>query len=1229
MVKSSQHLYVSLFFFYINILMHTEILKKIEIDDNNILNRIKEYETDTKDNVLFSTLVGGLGNQLLILFNLLSLGIDNDMDIYIDKHFQHYQHHSYEKYHFFKNISGININEIQAYTTYEEPEYKYNKISLDKTMNTKVAGYFQSYKYFWHNKDKIKDMIYIDNSKLSQVKQSLSLYEKIIAIHVRLTDYTKLPEYHPIPTFEYYKKSLSSYDLNNYTVILFSDDTEEAKKILSPLNIKNIVMADDINSDDEYQFLMLCLSDVRICANSTFSLMSCYFNEIFNFKSGCEYIFPKKWFGSEGPSYDICDIIPVDNYRFKLVDISSENLKVSILIPTHDLKGEQIKFMKKALPIIFNQTYKNFEIVITDNNDTTETKDFIINDFKNYYLTTNPSKSNIDTFDINKIKYTYCKIKGWSPNHNHGLDLCTGDLIKILHQDNYFLNEFSLENIVAAFNNNDINWLVSSYYHQNENESEGELYRNYIPEYIDEIVNGENLLGDPSCLTLKKKCVLKFKTSMKYYVDCEYYFRLKQKFGLPFVLKISNIVVLQHDKQVTHTLTIKEVLKEHFELKKIGNDYGINFDEYPWWVNDNTFSSNSKIIYDRELYEYKKIMTNTFTYNEISEMIKTYYINLNERGDRNLEILTELKKCNITNYERFSAIKPDKDMINNCNLIEVDKLWPKDGNPPNINDEIDFKYIRGATGCKLSHYKILKKFYFEDKYKYLLVLEDDCVLATDTLNIINNSLSYLNKFNVKFNILYLSATIHHHEYYNFAEKISEKVLKLKKGWGNTTHAMIFSRDTVNDVIKILGKSNNEIDDVYKNKVDNRYITHPVIGFQRKSPSDIGLFREEKYNITDNEIVFYGELDKRYNYSNIDCVGIKYLIYRSNKEFNNKMSESFYNFLISDLNLGEVKHLDNYNKNVTYICFSNQNEINVKINFIYVNDNSVDITFFNNHLNMKFFIELDIDRFNKLREDFSVRDKLAYINSNTQSLYSGCVTTNIIDINKYHIEMNSETLYVVNLLHSVKRKERFINNNININYEFISAILYNPGWLGCSLSHKLLVKNADRNKLEYVKICEDDCIISDENIINMALETLKNSKKPFELLSCFMSNVTDDVIIEDIINLNGNYKLLKINEWTSTVFNIYHKNSYKYFLNYDEKKANDKEKDKDGNLIWTIDRFLKFKHIWVIYPYPIRIIDEISEIWKSSIFNGDNYNDYVELKDKSLCNLKKKLDDFNE
>ena len=41
------------------------------------------------------------------------------------------------------------------------------------------------------------------------------------------------------------------------------------------------------------------ISDVVIGANSSFSLIACYLNEIYKFNTKSEYIFPDKWFGQK------------------------------------------------------------------------------------------------------------------------------------------------------------------------------------------------------------------------------------------------------------------------------------------------------------------------------------------------------------------------------------------------------------------------------------------------------------------------------------------------------------------------------------------------------------------------------------------------------------------------------------------------------------------------------------------------------------------------------------------------------------------------------------------------------------------------------------------------------------------------------------------------------------------------------------------------------------------
>ena len=195
-----------------------------------------------------------------------------------------------------------------------ENGYKYDKIELDYETDYVINGYHQSYKYFWNHREEIKRYIFIDEDKLNSIGDTLNKYGKrILAIHVRLGDYIKLADHHYVQPLEYYKKALSYYTLEDYQIILFSDEIQAAKEKLDPLNL-DFICADDILTGDEEQFLMLCLCDVRICSNSTYSLMSCYFNEMYNFKEDCEYILPNTWFGPKGPNNNVNDYCL--NYKF-------------------------------------------------------------------------------------------------------------------------------------------------------------------------------------------------------------------------------------------------------------------------------------------------------------------------------------------------------------------------------------------------------------------------------------------------------------------------------------------------------------------------------------------------------------------------------------------------------------------------------------------------------------------------------------------------------------------------------------------------------------------------------------------------------------------------------------------------------------------------------------------------------------------------------------------------
>ena len=83
---------------------------------------------------------------------------------------------------------------------------------------------------------------------------------------------------------EYYKKAIHNYNISNYKIFLISNDIENAENLIKPLNLQ-YTLADNIYFKEKQQFYMLMLADVHIGANSSFSLMASYLNDIYNFNS--------------------------------------------------------------------------------------------------------------------------------------------------------------------------------------------------------------------------------------------------------------------------------------------------------------------------------------------------------------------------------------------------------------------------------------------------------------------------------------------------------------------------------------------------------------------------------------------------------------------------------------------------------------------------------------------------------------------------------------------------------------------------------------------------------------------------------------------------------------------------------------------------------------------------------------------------------------------------------
>jgi hypothetical protein len=149
-----------------------------------------------------------------------------------------------------------------------------------------------------------------------------------------------------------------------------------------------------------------------------------------------------------------------------------------------------------------------------------------------------------------------------SANLNEAIKLAKGDIIKVIFQDDFLYHDRSIEDIVREYQkDNNVKWLVTSCCHT-EN---GSTYYNYMdPEYTLNILEGNNRISSPSVLSfINSEDKLLFDPDFIWLMDCDYYYRMYQKYGDPFYLKSTNVVNRHWGGQLTKILPKDIMDREH------------------------------------------------------------------------------------------------------------------------------------------------------------------------------------------------------------------------------------------------------------------------------------------------------------------------------------------------------------------------------------------------------------------------------------------------------------------------------------------------------------------------------------------------------------------------------------------------------------------------------------------------------------------------------------------
>ena len=270
-------------------------------------------------------LMGGLGNQLFMIFAVVSYAMDYNIDYTLIPNKNGTVHGESSYWDNLLDCFKNKTCDISHYDhVYQEPFYNFQSLPKNLSENNTLinASYFQSYKYFAHNYQKIIQIMgLLEKQKNISYKYKFLFKSKTIAIHFRFGDYLSLQHFHCVTPYIYFVNAICSLanklddkgeNIEDYQILYFCEPGNDIyvnqflKNIKENIkyNINFIKIPDEV--PDWTQLLIMSCCDHFIITNSSFSWFGAYFSD----KSDKIVYCPKHWFAPQSTSMNTKDLFP-------------------------------------------------------------------------------------------------------------------------------------------------------------------------------------------------------------------------------------------------------------------------------------------------------------------------------------------------------------------------------------------------------------------------------------------------------------------------------------------------------------------------------------------------------------------------------------------------------------------------------------------------------------------------------------------------------------------------------------------------------------------------------------------------------------------------------------------------------------------------------------------------------------------------------------------------------
>ena len=210
--------------------------------------------------------------------------------------------------------------------------------------------------------------------------------------------------------------------------------------------------------------------------------------------------------------------------------------EISVCIPTYEFKGHGVKYLSEVFSSLKNQTFQDFEIVVSDHS-----KDDLIRNF---------CEESSEEFSIVYIKNPNGR-GSLAENTNCAIENADGKILKIIYQDDIFIDNTALEKIKQSFDETNCKWLFHGFTHTTDGI---ETHRDCIPQWCDMMLEGRNLLGNPSCVAFLNESKVQFDPNLQLLIDTDFYHQMRIEHGMPHFISDILVATREHEDRTSSTM---------------------------------------------------------------------------------------------------------------------------------------------------------------------------------------------------------------------------------------------------------------------------------------------------------------------------------------------------------------------------------------------------------------------------------------------------------------------------------------------------------------------------------------------------------------------------------------------------------------------------------------------------------------------------------------------------